>query len=73
MSTWPCGRVAKWPGGRSAEIIQHSTMQDNKIKISTLNLCLGLKNKKFEVSQLLLNKFELLYILLLMVVIRGVY
>ena len=28
-------------------------MLNNKIKISTLNLCLGLKNKKLEVSQLL--------------------
>ena len=36
--------------------MQHSIMQDNKFKISSLNLCLGLKNKKFEVSQLLLNK-----------------
>ena len=30
-----------------------SPMLNNKIKISTLNLCLGLKNKKLEVSQLL--------------------
>ena len=30
-----------------------TTMSFQKVKISTLNLCLGLKNKKLEINQLL--------------------
>ena len=41
--------------------IPKNPMLNNKIKISTLNLCLGLKNKKLEVSLLLIeHKIDIL-------------
>ena len=43
---------------KSTRKITESPMSNNKIKIATLNLCLGLKNKKLEVSQLL-NEYEI--------------
>ena len=48
-----------------SKLVLHSTMKmcstNNKIKIATLNLCLGLKNKKLEIENLLAhNHIDLL-------------